>query len=348
MTEWLAGNRIRGTNAERITTAGIGKEVGGWVEVGRTTWSAGSEISVTGLADKRYYMILSDTTQSGAGDHYLQFNADTNPNYSGRRSTDSETDTTAIDTAEFEANDQTGGGDVLGVSYWSNLETKEKLGVGNFVSGSTAGSTTAPYRSEFAMKWANTSTPISSYQHKANSNFSRGEVVVLGWDATDTHSTNFWEELASVDADGTSNTLSASITSKKYLCIQGYTENTTGSCVFRVGNTTLDDQTHYSARISSNGGATDPTTEIDAITGLTNNTPIFWNIFIINNPSQEKLFIWNVSRQMTAGAGVQPNRIEGGSKWDNATASIDIVGFVNTTGGSTFDSKSTMKVWGSN
>ena len=63
MVEWLAGNRIRGTNAERTSTTGfnsIPAVAGGWVELGRTTLgSAGDDITVSSLADKRYYMILN-------------------------------------------------------------------------------------------------------------------------------------------------------------------------------------------------------------------------------------------------------------------------------------------------
>ena len=56
--EWLAGNRLRGTSAERTNTTGIGDTAGGWKEIGRTTLgSAGTTITVSGLADKRYYKI---------------------------------------------------------------------------------------------------------------------------------------------------------------------------------------------------------------------------------------------------------------------------------------------------
>jgi hypothetical protein len=350
MVEWLAGNRIRGTSTERTTTTGIVKGYAGWKEVGRTTWSAGSAISVTGLEDKRYYMILSDTTQSAAGDHYLQFNGDVYPNtnYSGRRSTNGATDTTAISTAEFEANDQTGGGDVLGVSHWSNLATKEKLGLGHFVSGSTAGAA-APYRSEFAMKWANTSTAISSYQHKANSNFSRGEVVVLGWDPTDTHTANFWEELASVELGSAGDNLSSgTITAKKYLWFQAYIIPTGGSanCNLTFNN---DTDQNYSLRYTE--GTNEPTLTGERLISMDvakKSTPFFINGFVINNSANEKLTIIHQMNQSTATAGYAPTRNEIVGKWSNTSSVITEIDIDNPQVGVDYAIGSMLKVWGSN
>ena len=64
--EWLAGNRLRGTTAERPTASLQSPSVGGWVELARTTLgSAGDVIDVTSLSDKRYYMILMDYRDTG-------------------------------------------------------------------------------------------------------------------------------------------------------------------------------------------------------------------------------------------------------------------------------------------
>jgi hypothetical protein len=52
-------------------------------------------------------------------------------------------------------------------------------------------------------KWANTSNPIDdslNFKRSIKWRFCTGsEVVVLGWDPADTHTSNFWEELASVE-----------------------------------------------------------------------------------------------------------------------------------------------------
>ena len=349
MVEWLAGNRIRGTTAERPLASLQSPSVGGWVELGRTTLgSAGNTISVTGLADKRYYMILNDTVQVGAGDHYLQFNTDTGSNYSGRRATNGTENTPVTSTSEFEANDQTNGSGNLGVSYWSNLASKEKLGLGHFVSGSTAGAGTAPYRSEFAMKWANTSTAISSYQHKGNSNFSSGsEVVVLGWDPEDTHTTNFWEELASVELGSAGDTIdSGTITAKKYLWIQSF--GIASGVIDQLLQFNSDTGNNYTYRYSDNGtadgaGTTTNKTLFGAPTGAYNS---FGNMFVINNSANEKLCIGNGVAQNTAGAGTAPTRREHVDKWTNTASQITSVQIINQGAGS-FDTGSILKVWGS-
>ena len=74
--------------------------------------------------------------------------------------------------------------------------------------------------------------------------------------------------------------------------------------------------------------------------------PIFWNIFIINNASNEKLGIFHGVRQNTAGAGNAPRRFEMVGKWNDTTNQAGIVGFDNT-GTGDYNTNCTMKVWGS-
>jgi hypothetical protein len=346
---YKSGRRIQATSTDFAGTPAV---AGGWKELARTTLgTAGNTISVTGLADKRYYMILNDTVQAGAGDHYLQFNGDTGSNYSGRRSANGATDTTATGTSEFEANDQTDGSGNLGVSYWSNLATKEKLGLGHFVSGSTAGAGTAPYRSEFAMKWANTSTAISSYQHKGNSNFSSGsEVVVLGWDDSDTHTTNFWEELYTDTKTSDNQEFSTgTIAAKKYLWLQFYQQGHTGNSYL---NFNADSGSNYARSHSINGASdasvTSQTTLNNVLTGGTADHHTFTNMFIINNSANEKLCTFNTVFNAAGGtgAGNAPQRIEGVTKWSNTSAQITSL-TVTDNGGAGFDIGSTLKIWGS-
>jgi hypothetical protein len=303
---------------------------------------------VTSLSDKRYYMYLSHYTSNADGQR-IEINSDTGSNYSQRFSTNGASDSTGINQSNIVAGYGGSGLEEFNVGYIANKSDKEKLTQTFASSYGASGAGTAPNRRECTGKWANTSAAISSFDFKpATSTFQSGaEVVVLGWDPADTHTTNFWEELASVDADGTSNTLSASITSKKYLWVQCYAESSAGSISFRVGNTTLDSGTNYASRISSNGGAEDVTTGVDAMTGLTSTTPIFWNFFIINNSANEKLAINHVARQKNAGAANAPQRIEGVYKWANTSAQIDILGFVAADVGATVLSNSTMKIWGS-
>ena len=88
MVEWLAGNRLRGTTAERPEYGLPSGSVGGWVEVGRTTLgSNANNIDITSLSDKRYYMVLNSGLVNGTYvDSELQFNSDTGSNYADRQS----------------------------------------------------------------------------------------------------------------------------------------------------------------------------------------------------------------------------------------------------------------------
>ena len=87
--EWLAGNRLRGTTAEKPALGLPSGSVGGWVEVGRTTLgSSSSTITVSSLANKRYYMaLLHNSGQTGSNDGLLRVgngSVDTGSNYSRR------------------------------------------------------------------------------------------------------------------------------------------------------------------------------------------------------------------------------------------------------------------------
>jgi hypothetical protein len=357
--EWLAGNRLRGTTAERPSGSLQSPSVGGWKEVGRTTLgSKTSPMTVASLADKRYYMVLSSaladgTNRAAAVRRLGNGSVDTGSNYSSRRNDNGGLESTNTNvTVTGNVNLSSDKTPQFAVDYVSNLSSKEKLAITNIVLQNTAGAGTSPQRAESVWKWTNTSNPLNYYEitrepSESGDWESGSEVVVLGWDPDDTHTDNFWEELASVSADGSSNTLSASFTSKKYLWVQCYEQSSAGSVSFRVGNSTLDTGNNYAVRYSSNGGAEDLTTGVSSMDGLTSTTPIFWNYFIINNSANEKLAICHVVRQNTAGAGTAPNRIESVSKWANTSAQIDTVGFTAADGGATILSNSILKVWGS-
>tara|TARA_R110002096_G_scaffold48_3_gene157 strand:+ start:74 stop:694 length:621 start_codon:yes stop_codon:yes gene_type:complete len=204
MVEWLAGNRLRGTSAERTTTTGfntVSAASGGWVELGRSTASGGeTSLSVSSLADKRYYQVItSDHGIAGAPARLWKFNNDSGSNYARRVSSNGAADgTTTSQTShnELSLNDTSQN---LSIHYIANYSTKEKLQITHAVGGNSSAASVAPARVEFVGKWANTSDAIDRIDYIANSgSFSSGdEVVVLGWDDSDTHTTNFWEELAS-------------------------------------------------------------------------------------------------------------------------------------------------------
>jgi hypothetical protein len=234
---------------------------------------------------------------------------------------------------------------ILGVDYMVNKSDKEKLLIGYVNDGNTAGAGNAPMRAKIAGKWANTSDAINRIDlDTMNSTTwnSGSEVVVLGWDEDDTHATNFWEELASVSADGSSSTLSSgTITAKKYLWLQFYSDNM-GSGKIRFNS---DTGSNYSRRYSANGGSDVTSLSLGYLPIGYTTTAILHNIFIVNNSANEKLCIIQDSERNTAGAGNAPYRMEEVGKWSNTSSQITQI---DLTQNSNFASSSVLKIWGSN
>ena len=356
MVEWLAGNRIRGTSAEKPVASLQSPSVGGWVELARTTLgSAGDAIDVSSLADKRYYMVLTNFLNSGSYDANLRLGSggtlDTGSNYSDRVEYDGGADVTR--TSQTSAYTYNGGNayPAFQIDYISNLASKEKLIISEYNRGTSTGAGNAPGRSQQVAKWANTSNALDiiGWNNGSAGDYSIGsECVVLGWDDSDTHTTNFWEELASVNGTGATSFNSGVFTSKKYLWVQMYIDRSADATngEITVGNTTLDTTNNYSRRRSADGGADDTLINQPNIALRTAGLKEFYNMFIINNSANEKLIILHQNAGGTAGAGNAPYRGEFVAKWANTSSQIDIIGF-GSGGSNTLSSTSTMKVWGS-
>jgi hypothetical protein len=329
--------------------AGGGAASGGWVELGRTTLgSAADIINVGSLADKRYYMVLQDIGHTAtAASEDLRFNADSGSNYSRRKSYNGGTEETIIN----QTSTSMGGWEnnpTFNVHYISNLASKEKLNIWHTVFRGTAGAANAPYRIEGVAKWTNTSDAISaiSANNTVGGDMLTGsEMVVLGWDPADTHTSNFWEELASVS--GTSlDTGVSGFAAKKYLWIQTYIGTPTAlanhSFIFN-GDTGSNYAIRYN--IDGSGEATD-VSRADALVphqGGASETGIFANTFIINNSANEKLIISHEVVEKGAGAAAVPARYEHAGKWANTSAQITDIALTGTYGAT-----SEMRVWGSN
>ncbi len=348
-----AGRRIQATQADFDGTPAV---LGGWKEVGRTTLGSGnSNIDVTSISDKRYYMLLCSTTGAQGSDN-IHFRC-------GNGSFDSATSDYAYRYTENGASDSTstsvnhiiGGRTQLPTFttyYISNKSDKEKLWIGHNVYQSTAGAGTAPNRWEYSAKYTNVSNVINQIRATTtvSSQFSTGsEVVVLGYDPDDTHTENFWEELASVELTSAGDSISSgTFTAKKYLWIQGYVK-ASGAIQgkIRVGNGTIDTGSNYADRNSVDGGSDGTNTSGTAIGvgGGGSTGGEFFNCFVINNASNEKLLIIHSVKQNTSGAGTAPRRKEVVGKWSNTSNQINIVEYLQSESGS-FDTGSFIKVWG--
>jgi hypothetical protein len=342
-------------NSLQTAQASGGGAVGGWVELARTTLgSAGDVIDVTSLPDKRYYMFLTSDQNTGNIDFELTFNADTGSNYARRSSVNGGSDVTSTS----QANIYMLGGNTVGsakptnfVGYIANLPGKEKLIMNHGIFQDNAGAGTAPLRSEEIYKWANTTDPIDqiTLTNSSTGSFATGaELVVLGWDPADTHTTNFWEELASVTTGSAGDTLqSGTISAKKYLWIQASYKNDGAADINALPRFNGDGGANYSKRTSTNGAADNTRTSrtwVDIESG--NQRARFANMFIINNASNEKLCIFNQMDYGASGASTAPNRIEGVAKWTNTSDQITSIEWDQRDAGD-YAAGAELRVWGS-
>ena len=355
MVNYLDSRRIAGTTAERSSIP-IPATSGGWVELGRTTLgSAGDNITVSSLANKRYYMILRSVkgTTVGGAQSVSRFGSgsiDTGSNYATRYNDNGGTDGTY--TSGSFMLDGYDGNPELGVHYIANYSTKEKLMTGNLVSQNTAGAGTAPNRREQASKWTNTSNPIDIINlfNNGGADFDTGsELVVLGWDPSDTHTTNFWEELYSGSGASGMDTGANGFTAKRYLWIQMYLEDMISGGNVQMVLNGLDSSNNYACRYiindGSGGGSSFLTSRSDNLIhlGQSNETNAFINIFIVNTGSNEKLgMVFDMTSQQ-AGAGYAPSRQKIAFKDSQSTQITDVE--IRRANGS-WGANSQLKIWG--
>ena len=353
-TKYLDSKRIEGTAEDR---AGYSAVSGGWKELARTTLgSSNSTIDVTGLADKRYYMVLYNMIDDGSNSQFVtnklgNGSFDTGSNYAERGSSNGGSEALGTNSGYW----NTSGGDQvcpeLTVQYLANKSDKEKLEISHSCGAQADGAGTAPNRREHTGKWANTSNVIDRIRattaYGGRTYGTDSEMVVLGWDPDDTHTTNFWEELASVELSSANATIdSGTITAKKYLWFQVYCAGSTASnrCHIRMNSLSTS---IYSDRYSSDGGSdsTDINSGSARISNNNNTSPKFVNGFIVNNSSNEKLGIAHEVGANSAGAGSAPQRTESVFKIATNTQATSLQ-IVNISGN--WSAGSILKVWGSN
>jgi hypothetical protein len=348
-----SGRRIQGTSTD------VAPIQGGWKEIARTTLDGtNATIDVSWTPDKRYYMILMDYTQTSdfSGLHRLgNSSIDTGNNYHNRQSSNGGSDSSSQATWVRVDNGWQTGDRKFAVEYIADLTNKEKLIINHMARSVTTGAGQAPQRSEVVSKWvpSTASDTIGKFQMMNGGNYADdSQVVVLGWDPADTHTDNFWEELASVDmSGGTGSTLTTgTFTAKKYLWIQVYVETEGGGAAMTGLEFNGDTANNYGMRTSTNGGSENiEDVSIPDIYQFNNTTgkPIFANYFVINNSANEKLLIGQSVRQNTAGAGYAPERMESVSKWANISSQITRIDLNIRSGYSgVLQTPTIMKVWG--
>ena len=347
-----AGRRIQSTQADFDGTPAVS---GGWKELGRTTWSSGNSFTVSNIPDKRYLMVLNYTDSASNYNNIMRFNSDTGLNYAWRRSLNGESPdgTTKINTNSIAMNGV--GYDDFGfsVNYIANLSGKEKLVINHACDTGGVGSSADPDRQEVAGKWIGTDSIDEITVTTSSANYNLGETVVLGWDPADTHTSNFWEELANVELTSTNTVLdSGTFTAKKYLWIQLFAKANTSLTSIGGRYNGGTGGTDYANRYSDNGGTPDGTNTLQPIHtwtlggDLASGETQFTNVFVINNTSNEKLSICHTVEKGTSGTA--PTRRETVGKWANTTDQITQVQLIRTNTTGDFASGSFIKVWGSN
>lgn len=356
MVEYFAGNRIRGTNAERTTGAGfnpVSGVSGGWKKLdSRTivdTSGNDSRITITGLDNKKYYMVL--VSAKGSNDVQTPIRI----GFGGTISTSGyvtryQRDGTVNTATEQTSSSVVGGQNTTGTNGsnfdWyliENISGKEKLIMG--WNASTDGtSTTNVKRAEIVSK--NTGTGVMNsielFEDSTNGSYDTGtEVVVLGWDPADTHTDNFWQPLAT--ATGSSSSASfdtGTFTAKKYLMVTGYAENTQAfECRFNDSASGT-----YTRRYTGNGN--DDIVGTSTYFGLSLGTTKVFFVQMIANPSNSYKLIHQMTSELSAdnSVGTAPNMFNAVTQWRN-NAQITKMTFSRASGNFSGDEK--IMVWGS-
>ena len=346
----LSGRRIQGQSGDFAPTPAV---AGGWVEVGRTTLgSAGDTIEVGSIPDKRYYKVLWNGNPSGNLDdiHLTLGNStiDTGSNYARRLCNNGGSEETAINQSSIDIDRNNGAYDRFGVMYIANLSGKEKLVMSNRVHSYTTGSGTAPLRCESVGKWANTSNPLDILRltNVGTGDFAIGsEVVVLGWDDSDTHTDNFWEPLGSTTLATAGDNIEVTFTAKKYLMVKLYRKPTGSADARWTFNN--DGGANYAQRTSSRGGSDSTSIDQNYFTQYTysNDDPSYSSTIIVNTAGAEKLGIQHEVNRRVSGADNYPVRSESFFKWDNTSDQITTIDITNSKSGS-YDVGSIIEVWG--
>jgi len=358
--KYLSGKRLQGTAAERTALNLASPPATSWKELGRITAGSGGSSSLTtsAFADKDNLMILYNSI---GADPQMRVGSggsiDTGTNYCQRYSENGGSDGTFASSPHnvyWYVNGgagATGSEQVFGVTEAVNISAQEKLFTLNSVdnaSGTGAGTATGRY--ERAMKWVNTSAQINIARMEGISSATMAEgseMVVLGYDNDEADSgTNFWQELASVELSSAGDTINvSSFAAKKYLMIQCKMIATgTASMELTFNN---DTGSNYARMRSQNGGTANNSTSranIDIGFGDTTDETAFFDMYVINTASKEKLLISELNAT-SSGAGNAPHRRETVGKWANTSNQITRVDITNPDSGS-FNTGTYIKVWG--
>ena len=188
MVEWLAGNRIKGTSTERTSGTPEVPEVpavsGGWKKLASSTSvvTSGndSRITITGLANKKYYMVLVNTKGSNDVQTAIRIGFGGTISTSGYAlNTQNNGGTNEVKYNQVHLNTPTSKGFIN--MFILNNSGNEKLFIYHLVDGASTGANNAPNRREYSGKWTTTSGQIDVVQLYGSGITFNADSVIKVW-----------------------------------------------------------------------------------------------------------------------------------------------------------------------
>ena len=337
--------------------------VAGWKELGRKKLGSSADtIDVSNIDNKKYLMFIVQSIPSGNTNLGLRFNGETGSRYSQNGSYNTANDSSGSSTSTSCIGNYGSAitTPALHIGYVVNETNKIKLIRSNSVIqkdisdvldvqeswGTFAPSTITEVIED--LSWINTDS--GSFDTDS-------ELIVLGWDPADTHTDNFWEELATItETEGTSETFNTPVfTSKKYIMFEAYIidQNNSDAGIDMYVNDTTGSGT-YRMRYDNNfakqgydGGTGTGSYQLLYGNGFVNNENFYMRGFGLNISGKQKLFMADVVTDGGSNTGTPNARVLGG-KTVATNYDITQIGFRNrgTTTGKNIGIGSVIKVWG--
>lgn len=328
---------------------------GAWTEIGRTTLGApGDDITVSGLPNKEFYMILVDIPDAPDIQTNLRFGVggvDSGANYASRDANNGTADVTRATQNQIllEVNEVTSLYRFF-TGYITNLFAHEKVVTLNTVRGET-GVALGTFRSQVAGKWTDL-RPLDciNITNLGTGSFPIGsELVVLGFSRFDPTLPNFWNLLGEVTAIGGEDTVTTPIfTKRKYLWIMT-TDNPGGASQYsyglRVGDTVIDTGMNYGLRFANSSFA-DQLFLSSSILLTVSGGETLNNYLFLNPDAREKAF-WARGEADTSNAPPQDlQRNSQSGKYQITAGQINIMQMFRSAGVQTIGAGSKITVWG--
>lgn len=338
-----------------VGVAGAVAGIDGWKELDREILTGTSDtITVSGLDDKLYYMILSNVIGSGNVANGMRLGDSggiATSGYAWRYQYQDETDATATSSAYiFDGNSFSSNTQSLRVGWISNGADQEKSTNTMFTYQRPAGASTAPANGQGSGKATFTDpiTDIQLYQFDDGDFAADSELVVLGYDPDDSASGGFWEQLGTNTLTGDSAACDVTLSSsKKYLWFEAYGLQDLINGMAITVNT--DENNNYAYRYIANGGSSSSATSRALAIQNDGDTPYGWYLtgFILNVEDQEKLFIMqDMETRGATSTAPDLTSVISASKWVNTDDLIDTVSLTNQ-GGNDLHEHTSLTVWGS-